>query len=117
MDYILMGGVLAVVIYTLQRLRKRFNQGCCDPGDQSEEIVKVKKLSYPYHVDLEIEGMHCEQCQLKVTKRLNREVDYYGQARDLRHVDLYADQAIDADKVATLIQEVGYRLVEVREIV
>lgn len=65
--------VLVVVVIALMRFKKHFKGGgCCGSG--SNTIRSSKKLTDPKIGEkvLTVEGMHCENCEIRVENALNR---------------------------------------------
>lgn len=63
-------GVIAVKSYA-----KKLTSGCCGTGSNKEMKVDVADKDpghYPYFVKLQIEGMTCNHCKLRVENALNR---------------------------------------------
>lgn len=75
---ILIIAVLAVVAFiTIRNYCKQLKEGCCGAGGDDGPGAKVEpkdtnKDNYPYIADVQIEGMHCENCVRKVENAVNR---------------------------------------------
>ena len=72
-DYIIAVVLLLIFILALFRAKKHFKGGgCCGSG--STTIRDRKTLSAPKIGEkvLSIEGMHCENCEIRVENALNR---------------------------------------------
>lgn len=72
-DYIIIGIVLTVIVVAVLRTKKHFKGGgCCGSG--STTIRDKKTLTAPKlgQKTLMIEGMHCENCEIRVENALNR---------------------------------------------
>lgn len=72
-DAIIIIILLVIVVLALLRAKKHFKGGgCCGSG--SNMIRSKKKLTEPKLGEkiLVVEGMHCENCQIRVENALNR---------------------------------------------
>lgn len=73
MDFIIVGILLVVFVIALFRIKKHLKGGgCCSGGSN---IIRDKKtLDAPKIGEkvLRIEGMHCENCEIRVQNALNR---------------------------------------------
>ena len=71
-DYIIIGIILCITVLSLLRAKKHFKGGCCSSG--SNTIRDKKTLSAPKIGEkiMRIEGMHCENCAIRVENALNR---------------------------------------------
>lgn len=71
-DYIIIGIILCIIVLALLRVKKHFKGGCCSSG--SNTIRDKKTLTAPKIGEriMEIEGMHCENCAIRVENALNR---------------------------------------------
>lgn len=72
-DYIIIIVLLVIVVAALLRVKKHFRGGgCCGSGSK---IIRSKKtLTEPKigEKTLVVEGMHCENCEIRVENALNR---------------------------------------------
>lgn len=65
--------LLVVIVAAVLRAKKHFKGGsCCGSG--SNTIRSKKKLTEPKlgEMTLTVEGMHCENCEIRVENALNR---------------------------------------------
>ena len=72
-DYIIIGVLLLVVVIAIFQVKKHFKGGgCCGSG--STTIRDKKTLTEPKigQKTLLIEGMHCQNCEIRVENALNR---------------------------------------------
>lgn len=69
---IIIGILLVVIIIALLRTKKHFKGGCCGSGGNTirdKKILAEPKLGEKV---LTVEGMHCENCEIRVENALNR---------------------------------------------
>lgn len=72
-DYIIVGILLVIIVIAFARTKKHFKGGgCCGSG--SNTIREKKKLTEPKIGEkvMVIEGMRCENCEIRVENALNR---------------------------------------------
>lgn len=71
-NYIIIGIILVVLVVALRRVKKSLKGGCCGSG--SNTIRDKKTLSAPKLGEriMTIEGMRCENCEIRVSNALNR---------------------------------------------
>lgn len=65
--------LLIIVVFSVRSYLKKLSTGCCGGGDAVQRI-KVKDRNadhYPYEADLQIGGMSCRNCQIRVENALN----------------------------------------------
>lgn len=73
MDYIIIGILMVIFVAALFRIKKHFKGGgCCGSGGNT--IRDKKTLAAPKIGEkvMDIEGMHCENCEIRVENALNR---------------------------------------------
>lgn len=71
-NYIIVGILLIVLLIALRRVKKNLKGGCCGSGSS---IIRDKKtLTAPKLGEkvMSIEGMRCENCEIRVSNALNR---------------------------------------------
>lgn len=72
-NYTIIGLLILIILAAILRTRKHFKGGgCCGSG--SNTIREKKTLTEPKIGEkvLVIEGMHCENCEIRVENALNR---------------------------------------------
>lgn len=72
-DYIIIGILLAIIVIAILKAKKHLKGGgCCGSG--SKTIRDKKTLTAPKlgEKTLVIEGLHCENCEIRVENALNR---------------------------------------------
>lgn len=72
-NYIIIGILLVAITAAIFHIKKHFKGGgCCGSG--SNTIREKKTLNAPKlgEKNMVIEGMHCENCQIRVENALNR---------------------------------------------
>lgn len=113
---IIIGILLVIILFALLRTKKHFKGGgCCGSG--SNTIRSTKELSGPKlgEKTIRIEGMHCENCEIRVENALNRldgakcKVSYKKKIAVVAYSEEISDQLL---KVT--VEKMGYKVVEIR---
>lgn len=113
---IIIGILLVVIVLALLRAKKHFSGGgCCGSG--STTIRSRKTLSDPKLGEkvLTVEGMHCENCEIRVENALNR-LDGVACRVNLRKktaIVSYSAEVSDALLKET-VEKLGYQVTEIR---
>lgn len=104
--------LLFVIVIALLRFRNHFRGGgCCGSG--SKTIRSHKKLDAPAigTTVLEIEGMHCQNCQARIENAINR-LDGV-----VCHVNLHKktatvsfSQPIAEEELKNIVEKLGYKV-------
>lgn len=72
-NYIIIGILLVIVVIALLRAKKHFKGGgCCGSGSTTLRDKKVLTEPVIGEKTMVIEGMHCENCEIRVENALNR---------------------------------------------
>lgn len=115
-DAIIVIILLVVIVLALVHARKHFGGGgCCGSG--SNTIRSKKKLTETKlgEKKLTVEGMHCENCQIRVENGLNR-LDGVVCKVDLRKktaVVSYSREVSD-ELLKETVEKLGYQVTEIR---
>ena len=113
---IIVGILLIVIVVAILRTRKHFKGGgCCGSG--STTVRSTKKLTEPKlgEKTIQIEGMHCENCQNRVENALNR-LDGVVCRVNLRKktaVVSYSAEVSD-DVLKEIIEKLGFTVTGIR---
>ncbi len=115
-NVIIIGLLFVVLLFAVLRARKHFKGGgCCGSG--SNTIRDKKKLTAPAlgEKTLTIEGMHCENCEIRVENALNRlegvtcNVSYKKKTACLRY-----SQPVSDDVLKNTVEKMGYKIMDIR---
>ena len=88
MSTIIICAILVVIcFFGIRSSMKRVSNGCCGTGD---DVKKVKAEDtdvshYPYHFEVEVEGMTCSQCKKRVENAFNRKKHKFTQKSRSAH--------------------------------
>lgn len=114
-DQIIILIVLAVLVIALLRLKKHFKGGCCGSGGNT--IRDKKSLNEPVIGTkyLTVEGMHCENCQIRVENALNR-LDGVLCRVDLRKKTAKVDfsREVEDELLKQTVEKLGYQVTGIR---
>lgn len=115
-NYIIIGIVLVIIVIAVLRTKKHFKGGgCC--GSAGNTIRSSKKLTEPKLGEkvMTIEGMHCENCEIRVENALNRldGVACKVSFKKKTAVVSYSAEVSDALLKETVEQK-GYKVTQIR---
>ena len=114
-NYIIIGILLVVTAVAILRARKHFKGGCCGSG--SNTIRDKKTLTEPKIGEkiMIIEGMHCENCQIRVENALNR-LDGVLCKVNLKKktAAISYSKEVSAELLKETVEKMGYKVKEIR---
>ena len=122
-DYLIVGAALALAVFILARQVMRIGRGggCgCDGGSprtrrQRRPAGRVKGASsYPYSVELRVDGMHCDNCARRVEDALQALGGIVAEVRLPNTVLVHGERPIDPDALAEAIRTAGYEVTGVQ---
>lgn len=111
-NYIIIGVLVLVVAVAILRAVKHFKGGgCCGSGGNSIRIKKTLDAPEIGRKTMTIEGMTCENCEIRVENILNR---FDGVAasvswRKKKAVIAYS-AAVSDDALRTAVEKMGYKV-------
>lgn len=115
-DYIVIGILLVVIVAALLRAKKHLKGGgCCGSG--SKAIRLRKNLDAPEIGEkvICVEGMSCENCEIRVENALNR-LDGVACRADWKKknaVVSYSKEVSD-ELLRSTVERLGYKVTEIR---
>lgn len=115
-DYLIVGILLLLVVFALLRARKHFRGGgCCGSGGNT--IRPRKKLTAPCigTIILDVEGMHCENCQARIERELDK-LDGVVCKVNLHHktATITYSSPISPDALKQAVEALGYQVAGIR---
>ena len=116
MDYIIVAILLVVLILAVLRAKKHFKGGgCCGSG--SNTIRDKKSLTAPKIGEkvMTIEGMHCENFEIRVENALNR-LDHVAckvSWKKKTAVISYSEEVSD-EILKETVERLGYQVTQIR---
>ena len=115
-NLIIIGLLAVVVIIALLRAMKHFKGGgCCSGGSNTIRDKKTMTAPKLGEKTLVIEGMHCENCEIRVQNALNRleGVVCTVSFRKKTAVVSYSTEIADS-LLRETVEKLGYQVVEIR---
>lgn len=114
-NHIIIAIVLIIIVAAALRARKHFKGGCCSSG--STTIRDRKTLNEPIigRKTMLIEGMHCENCQIRVENALNR-LDGILCSVNLKKktAAISCSREVSNDILKEIVEKLGYTVTEIR---
>ena len=115
-NYIIVGILLVIIVIAILRTKKHFKGGgCCGSG--SVTIRDKKTLTAPKIGEkvLVVEGMHCENCEIRVENALNR-LDGVVCKVNLKKktATVSYSQDVSNELLKVTVEKMGYQVTEIR---
>ena len=115
-NYIIVGILLVILVIAILRAKKHFKGGgCCGSGGNT--IRDKKTLTAPKIGEkvLVIEGMHCENCEVRVENALNRLDGVLCKVNLKKKIATVSYSAKVSDELLReTVEKVGYTVIEIR---
>lgn len=117
-DFIIIGVLLVIIAIAVVRAVKHFKGGgCCGSGGNTirdKKILTAPKLGEKV---MTIEGMHCENCEIRVENALNRldGVACKVSWKKKNATVAYSTEAAD-DILKETVERMGYKVTDIRQI-
>lgn len=115
-NYIIIGILLVIIMIAILRAKKHFKGGgCCGSG--SNTIRDKKTLNEPKlgEKTLVIEGMHCENCKIRVESALNH-LDGVVCKVNLKKKTATVSYSVDVpdELLKETVEKMGYKVKQIR---
>lgn len=116
-DALLVALLVAAIICALVLWRRRATKGstCCGSYEQAPKRIGPKdrdKSHYPFETRLEIAGMTCERCAIRVENALNELPGTWASVRIADHTALVRTMAEpDIEAMRDAVAKAGYAVV------
>lgn len=114
-NVIILAILLVMVVLAVNSGRKHFkgSGGCCGGGGEERPHKKLEAPAVGQRV-LSVEGMHCENCQARIEKaidRLDGVVCKTNQHKKTATVTF--SQPVSDDTLKEIVEKLGYRVTEI----
>lgn len=112
---IIIGILLVIIVVAVLRAKKHFKGGCCGSG--SNTIRDKKTLAEPKlgEMTLTVEGMHCENCQIRVENALNRLEGVVCKVNLKKKSALVSySREVSGEELKTAVEKLGYQVTGIR---
>lgn len=114
-NVIILAILLVMVVLAVNSGRKHFegSGGCCGGGGEERPHKKLEEPAVGQRV-LSVEGMHCESCQARIEKAIDR-LDGVVCKTNLRKktATVTFSQPISDDTLKEIVEKLGYRVTEI----
>ena len=115
-DYIIFGILLVIVMVAILRAKKHFKGGgCCGSGGgtiRDKKTLIAPKLGEKI---MTIQGMHCENCEIRVENALNRLEGVACKVSWKKGSAVVAYSAeVDDTLLKTTVEKMGYKVTGIR---
>ena len=114
-NVIILAILLVMVVLAVNSGRKHFegSGGCCGGGGEERPHKKLEEPAVGQRV-LSVEGMHCESCQARIEKAIDR-LDGVVCKTNLRKktATVTFSQPVSDDTLKEIVEKLGYRVTEI----
>ena len=115
LDYLIIAVLLVIVLIAVFRTQRHFKGGgCC--GSASSTIRDKKSLTEPKIGEkvLTVEGMRCENCEIRVENALNRLENMSCKVRWKKKTAIVSySKDISDDLLKETVERLGYRVTQI----
>ena len=114
-NVIILAILLVMVVLAVNSGRKHFegSGGCCGGGGEERPHKKLVEPAIGQRV-LSVEGMHCESCQTRIEKAIDR-LDGVVCKTNLhkKTATVTFSQPVSDDTLKEIVEKLGYRVTEI----
>lgn len=119
-DYLIVGTALALAVFILARQAMRIGRGggCGCEGGGAQPVRQRQRRArhidakrYPYALELQVSGMHCENCARRIEDAL-QSLDVIAEAKLPGTVIVRGKHPVDKEACSRAVREAGYEVVE-----
>lgn len=111
--------LVVVCVCAIKSYAGKVAHGCC--GGESDETKKIAVADkdpshYPYSVKIQIEGMTCSRCKMKVENAFNSQDGMWAQA-DVKKGEalVWMKQPTEQAVLRRLVSKAGYHVTDMEE--
>ncbi len=117
-ELVIIAAIAAVCIAAVVLYVKKLRQGCCGATSDKENVVKASDediSSYSYRYIIEVGGMTCPKCALRIQNAFNRQQDCLARVshKDNR-AELYTKKEMPELLLRKTIVDLGYTAGDIR---
>lgn len=111
--------IIVIAFFSIISYIKKLSNGCCASSVDKVERIKPmnrRKGSYPYSKIVEIGGMSCKNCAIKVENAFNSLDGYYAKV-DIKgnKVLILMMRPTDDDTIREIVKKSGYKLTAIHD--
>ncbi|WP_294374703.1 heavy-metal-associated domain-containing protein [uncultured Clostridium sp.] len=112
--------LIAICCFSLKSYLKKINNGCCGSG--GDEIKKIKpqdknKDNYPYAFKINIEGMSCKNCKIRVENGFNEDGNFLAEVNlKEKTADVRSKKEVSEQELKEIVRKQGYKAVSITKL-
>ena len=119
-DFLIVGAALALAVFILVRQAMRIGRGggCgCEGGgarpvrQRRRRVRHIDAKRYPYALELQVSGMHCENCARRIEDAL-QSLDVIAKAELPSTVIVRSKHPVDKEACSKAVRKAGYEVIE-----
>lgn len=114
-NVIILAILLVMVVLAVNSGRKHFkgSGGCCGGGGEERPHKKLEEPAVGQRV-LSVEGMHCESCQARIEKAIDRLDGVVCKTNLHKKTAMVTfSQPVSDDTLKEIVEKLGYRVTEI----
>ena len=115
MNYVIIAILVVMIVIGIVYTKKHFSgeSGCCGGGGEERPHKKLEEPAVGQRV-LSVEGMHCESCQARIEKAIDR-LDGVVCKTNLhkKTATVTFSQPVSDDTLKEIVEKLGYRVTEI----
>lgn len=114
-NVIILAILLVMVVLALNSGRKHFkgSGGCCGGGGEERPHKKLEAPAVGQRV-LSVEGMHCESCQARIEKAIDRLDGVVCKTNlHMKTATVTYSQPVSDDTLKEIVEKLGYQVTEI----
>lgn len=112
--------LILIGIYSIKSYTKKLTHGCCGGESDNVEMIKPKdknKDHYPYHYQMDIEGMSCQNCKKRIENAFHKNDGFFMDIHLKKGTAiLYTKQVINEEDIRQKIVSLGYQVKNITRI-
>lgn len=111
--------LIVVCVFAVRSYCKKLTKGCCGTGGDSVKKIRPSDKDaahYPYRYHIEIDGMSCNHCVVRVENAFHEREGFLAEA-DLRGgcAEVRAKRAVSDGELREIVRGAGYMPLKITE--
>ncbi len=106
---ILISIILSALLFTIKKFRK--GGGCCGEHETIHQNRPIDRHSANYHycISLDIGGMTCENCAIRLANALNQSEGIFARVfYETKKAEVYSESVLDEMEIRKAVNDAGY---------
>ncbi len=110
--------LLVICVLSVRSYIKKVKNGCC--GAEGDEVKRIRPQEketshYTHAYQIEIEGMHCKNCALRIENAFHAQDTYYATVNlKGKNAVVYAKMPVSEEDLKQIVRRAGYQVTGVQ---